>query len=134
MKPTNILLPQTPTTKPTIPPSEDVVKFLWRSPEPGDAGVIVGGDPRNPLKRIDLFYLVLETQTDHPYFPSSPQCVCLVTDRKKEITTKELIAIQYFLTAEKPVPSLLSTEGLGQLKGMLGSFSFRYLIDMNILS
>lgn len=133
MKATNILLPQTPTTKPTIPPSEDVVKFLWRSPKPGDAGVIVGGDPRDPLKRIDLFYLVLETKPDW-LSPINSKFVCLVTDRKREITTKETIAIQYFLTAEKPVPSLLSTEGLDQLKRMLGSFSFRYLIDMNILS
>lgn len=122
-----------PTTEPTIPPTEEVVKFLWRSPKPGDAGVIVGGDPRNPLKRIDLFYLVLETHKESG-FPSYSDFVCLVTDRKREITTKEVIAIQYFLTAEKQVHSLLSPEGLFQLKRMLGSFSFRYLIDMNILS
>lgn len=129
------LLAKNPTTELTIPTDEEVVQFTWRKPEVGDAGVIIGGTPSNPLKRKDLFYLVLEIvepiTLNHAFDLTAT--VCLVTDRTKAITTKERINISYFISAERPVPDLFTDHGIAQIRSMLGSLSLRQLVDHKII-
>jgi len=113
---------------------EEIVQFLWRSPKVGDAGIVIGGTPNNPLKKIDLFFVVLEVQPQTLDSHYDVKHVCLVTDRVRQNTTKEILSIQYFITAERPVQDLFSENGLHKLKSMLGTFAIRYLVDYKIIA
>lgn len=125
---------QNPTTEVSIATDQEVVQFTWRKPEVGDAGVIIGGAPNNPMKRKDLFFLVLETtENKNLMFPMLIQTVCLVTDRIKGITTKERINIEHFISADRPVPDLFSEHGISQLRSMIGNLALRQLVDYKII-
>ncbi len=126
--------PQNPTTEVSIATDQEVVQFTWRKPEVGDAGVIIGGAPNNPMKRKDLFFLVLEIIDECSIiFPSLTVTLCLVTDRTKGVTTKERVNIEYFISAERPVPDLFSEHGISQLRSMIGSLALRQLVDYKII-
>lgn len=133
-----IILPQNPTTEPSIATDEEVVQFSWRTPEPGDAGIIIGGSPNNPMKLKNFFYLVLRiVEPKYGAFNYSAlgltPVLCLVTDREKQITTQETLGVQWFITSDKPIPGLFSGHGLKELRSMIGSFSLRQLIDHKII-
>lgn len=120
-----------PTTEASVTHGDEVVQFFWRTPKIGDAGIVLGGTPNNPLKRKDLFFVVLDIQPSHHRF-ANVEAVCLVTNAST--TTKETLGIDYFITADKPVPRLFSKDGLDQLKNLVGDYSRRYLIDSKIIT
>lgn len=122
-----------PTTDLSITPQEEIVQFLWRAPKPGDAGIIIGGTPSNPLRRKALFYVVLDIKPILSNRYKTALASCLVTDRVQQTTVKDEISIQYFITADKPVPDLFTPAGLRKLQDMIGGFASRYLVDYKII-
>lgn len=125
----------TTTTEEDITSSDEVVQFLWRAPKQGDAGIILGGDPSRPLKRVNDFYLVIETNITNFIGTALKfdHCKVLRTPIGGKQTFEDLVAIQYFLTATKPVQNIFSTENVAAIGKMLGGFHYRYLVDVSII-
>jgi hypothetical protein len=125
------------TTEEDITDSEEVVQFLWRAPKQGDAGIILGGDPAKPLKRVNDFYFVIESNIQHSFVGSIMPfecCKVLKTTIGSKHTFEDLLAIQYFLTAEKPVKNFFSAENIAAIGKMLGGYHYRYLVDISIIA
>ena len=124
----------TTTTEEDITDSEEVVQFLWRAPKQGDAGIILGGDPARPLKRVNDFCFVIETGLPAFFSSGIECCKVLKTTIGSKHTFEDLLAIQYFLTAEKPVKNFFSAENIAAIGKMLGGYHYRYLVDISIIA